>query len=92
MEKIYKSTVDCGRMGTVNDLFPKTPEETNRGFGKDAMFGEIVGKYSPVYWNPEESDPPTISKNPESIKEYDDSTDGTIDPLDYYDEDEDYDE
>ncbi|MCY9737488.1 hypothetical protein M5X17_27685 [Paenibacillus alvei] len=40
---------DCGRLGSLNCLFVATEEEVNNIIGKEANFGEVLGKHSEIF-------------------------------------------
>lgn len=89
MKKLYKFEWDVGRAGAVVGVFAASPEDVEEVIGKTVYFGEILGKHSQVHGVLEEIDLTVISENPEFIKEWENSTGGTVgyNPLDYYEKD-----
>lgn len=48
MKNLYSFYVDCGRMGELEGLFVASPKEVEEVVGKEAYFGEVLGKHSEV--------------------------------------------
>jgi len=55
-EKVYKWHWDCGRQGDLEGLFVATEEDVAAAVGKEAYFGEVLGKHSEVYGTLEEKE------------------------------------
>lgn len=45
---LYSFFFDCGRMGGLEGLFIASPEEVQNAVGRDAHFGEVLGKHSDI--------------------------------------------
>ena len=71
---------DCGRQGEVEGLFKATKEEIENAIGKEIYFGEILGKYSEVCGEFEESDVELVSDNPIEVMN---ATESGYNPLEY---------
>ena len=48
MEKLYKFSVNCGRMGTLSGVFVAEEEKVQTIMGEKAYFGEVLGKHSDI--------------------------------------------
>jgi hypothetical protein len=48
MKNLYNFYWDCGRMGSLDGLFVATPEEVAASIGREAYFGEVLGKHSEI--------------------------------------------
>lgn len=46
--KLYRFTLDCGRMGSLEGTFVATDREVKAAIGKRAYFGEVLGKHSEI--------------------------------------------
>jgi hypothetical protein len=55
-EALYRYTMDCGRMGSVQGLFIATDAEVKAALGKDVYFGEVLGKHSDISGTLEEKE------------------------------------
>lgn len=53
---LWKFCWEYGRRGNVEGLFIATEDEVRNSLGKEAYFGEILGKHSEVYGILEECD------------------------------------
>lgn len=49
MKKVYKFFVSYGRMGSLEGVFVATDADVKQSLGKEAYFGEVLGKHSDVY-------------------------------------------
>jgi len=67
-KSLWKFYWDCGRSGEVEGLFTATEDEVKEIIGKNAYFGEILGKHSDVYGTIEENEVAKIDINPEIVK------------------------
>lgn len=47
--KVYRFHADCGRMGDLHGIFVATDDQIQQVLGKEAYFGEVLGKHSDVY-------------------------------------------
>ena len=47
---------DCGRMGDLEGLFITTEDELKSWYGREACFGEVLGKHSEIDGTIDESD------------------------------------
>ena len=56
MKKLYKFYWDCGRQGDLTGVFIATDDEIKNALGKQAWFGEILGKHSEIYGDLDEKD------------------------------------
>jgi len=66
-EKVYKWEWDCGRMGDLEGLFVATEEAVAAAIGKNAYFGEVLGKHSEVEGDLEENEFTLLSEDPAVI-------------------------
>lgn len=48
MKVLVKFSCDCGRMGTLDGLFVTTRNELAAAYGKEAIFGDVLGKHSEI--------------------------------------------
>jgi len=64
---LYKFNWDCGRQGEVEGLFVATESEVEYAIGKEAYFGEILGKHSEVYGTIEEGEITKIDIDSNSV-------------------------
>lgn len=65
---LWKFYWDCGRMGDLETLFVATEEEIKDLIGKEANFGEVLGKHSEVYGTIEEKDITKIDLDSETVE------------------------
>ena len=51
MKGLYKTHIDCGRMGTLHGLFVAEVEAVNKLIEskREIVFGEVLGRYSNIY-------------------------------------------
>lgn len=88
MNKLWKFSWDCGRMGQLDGLFVATQEEVDKVIGKEIYFGEVLGKHSDIMGNLEIEDLTEIKIDEEAINEIvaavGDKTISGYNPLDYY--------
>lgn len=95
---LYRFYVDCGRMGSLEGLFIATQGEVNRAIGKEAYFGEVLGKHSDVQGVIEAHEIELVSNDQEkvewllSILGYNVSGFNPLDYISQEDEEEDEDE
>ncbi|MDR7001605.1 hypothetical protein [Neobacillus niacini] len=83
---LYSFECDCGRMGALYGLFIATESEVTDAVGKNAYFGEVLGKHSEVYGTIEESYITKIEVSPLTLKELEDKFGDTLsgyNPLEY---------
>lgn len=66
---LFKFGWDYGRQGEVEGLFVATEREVEYAIGKEAYFGEILGKHSEVYGDIEEGDITKIDIDPAAVEE-----------------------
>ena len=66
-EKVYKWEWDCGRMGDLEGLFVATEAVVAAAIGKNAYFGEVLGKHSEVQGLLEENEFTLLSEDPAVI-------------------------
>lgn len=95
MKNLYSFYWDCGRMGDLQGLFVATPEQVENAIGRQAYFGEVLGKHSEISGTVNEKDITLVSDDQEKVKWLLEVTGGfeTISgfsPLQYLEED--YDE
>jgi hypothetical protein len=69
MKYLYQFYWDCGRMGELDGLFVATEKEVANAIGKEAYFGEVLGKHSEVYGTIEEREIEKLDVSPEAVKE-----------------------
>lgn len=83
---------DCGRMGELDGMFVTTEAQLMRSIGKQAYFGEVLGKHSDICIRIKEDDYEIKSDDQEFIAKFVDimgSTDiSGFNPLDYINVDE----
>lgn len=79
-ECLWKFYWDCGRQGDVEGLFKATKEEVQNAIGKEACFGEILGKHSDIYGTIEEGEIQLVSDNPIEVMN---ATESGYNPLNY---------
>ena len=46
--KVYKFHADLGRMGDLHGVFVATSDQIQKALGRDAYFGEVLGKHSDI--------------------------------------------
>jgi hypothetical protein len=46
--RVYRFYVDCGRMGALKGTFVATEDQVQQAIGKEARFGEVLGKHSDI--------------------------------------------
>lgn len=82
---------DCGRMGSIEGLFTSTERELKSLYGKEAQFGEVLGKHSDVYGALRDKDFKVISEDSDFISKLEAILGTSVsgfDPRDYVQEDE----
>lgn len=87
---------DCGRMGELDGMFVTTEAKLMKSIGKNAYFGEVLGKHSDVCIRLKDDDYEIKSDDQEFIAKLVDVMGATdlsgFNPLDYIDHDEDEEE
>lgn len=76
---------DWGRHGSIEGIFKATPEEVESIVGKEAYFGEVLGKHSEVYGTIEERDFEILERDPLKVVM---SSECGFNPFDYIREEE----
>lgn len=71
MRKIYKFSIDFGRMGWLDSIFSAEEEDINQTIGKEIDFGEALGKHSEVVFTLRKNHLEEITSNQEFIKTFD---------------------
>lgn len=80
---------DCGRCGELTGLFVTTKEKLESLHGKEAYFGEVLGKHSEISGTLSEDDFTIRTDNQEFIELFDELVgDQGFNPLDYVQEDD----
>src|ERR1035437_802998 len=95
MRKLYSYGLDCGRMGYIEGLFIADEADVEAAYGKRAEFGEALGKNSDVSDDLDESSFTIKSEDPEFVAKLEELLGSSIsgyNPLDYLNEDEEYEE
>lgn len=90
-KKLYKFYWDCGRQGDLEGLFIAEEQKVADAIGKEAQFGEVLGKHSDVYGELESDDVEVIELPSEIVDLLADKLGHSIsgyNPLDYIDEEE----
>lgn len=88
---LYRFYVDCGRMGSLDGLFIATQSEVNRAIGKQAYFGEVLGKHSDIHGIIEAHEIELVSDDQEKVQwllQLLGFTVSGFNPLEYINEDE----
>lgn len=86
MKGLYRFYWDCGRQGDVEGLFIATREEVLGSVGREAYFGEILGKHSEVFGELSLGDFELVSEDQEKIEWIEELLGTSIsgyNPLDY---------
>jgi len=68
MRNLYSFFWDCGRMGSLDGLFVASPEEIAAAIGREAYFGEVLGKHSEISGTISESDITLVSDDQEKVE------------------------
>jgi len=98
MRNLYSFFWDCGRMGSLDGLFVASPEEVEAAIGREAYFGEVLGKHSEITGTLSESDITLVSDDQDKVEWLVEVTGGNttisgFNPLEYIEEDyDDYDD
>jgi hypothetical protein len=80
---------DCGRSGELTGLFVTTKEKLESLYGKEAYFGEALGKHSEISGTLSEDDFTIRTDNQEFIKLFDELVgDQGFNPFNYVQEEE----
>lgn len=83
---------DCGRCGELTGLFVTTKEKLESLYGKEAYFGEVLGKHSEISGTLSEDDFTIRTDNQEFIELFDELVgDQGFNPL-HYVQDSDFEE
>jgi len=48
--KLWSFNLDCGRMGELESLFVANESDIESAIGKTVYFGEVLGKYSEIFF------------------------------------------
>jgi hypothetical protein len=86
---------DCGRMGDLDGLFVCTERELEKLYGKEAHFGEVLGKHSDIYGELHKGDFKIISEDSDFISKLEDLLGSSVsgfDPRNYVSHEEDEEE
>lgn len=65
---LYKFYWDCGRMGDLETLFVATEDEVKDLIGRNAYFGEVLGKHSEIEGEIEEKDITRLDLDSETVE------------------------
>lgn len=87
---LYRFTLDCGRMGSLDGLFTATDAEVKDIIGKHVYFGEVLGKHSEIAADMEAENFERLTDNPDFVKTFEQfkCASGT-NPFGYLDEESD---
>jgi hypothetical protein len=86
---IYKFDWSCGRMGDLEGVFLADSAAIENAIGKQAYFGEVLGKHSEIYGPIRETDVRLISDSPSDVAVFSRlKLDSGFNPLDYIDDEE----
>jgi len=94
MNKLYKYSLDCGRMGSIDGIFIADDAAIVEAIGKTADFGECLGKHSDIQAELVADDFTVASDDPEFIAKCEEILGVSIsgfNPLDYLNRDDDED-
>lgn len=61
---VWKWHWDCGRAGDLDGVFVATRKKVQAAIGKEAYFGEVLGKHSEVYGDLKEKEFKNLSSDP----------------------------
>lgn len=96
MKVIAKYQESFGRMGGLSGIFVCDKEELEAAYGKEAYFGEVLGKHSEIYTTVDPESISVLSDDQQFIEQFcrivGDGTVSGFNPLDYLREDKDEDE
>lgn len=53
--RVWKFYADCGRMGSLEGIFLSSARAVEASWGKEAYFGEVLGKHSEIYFTLKET-------------------------------------
>lgn len=67
MKNLYSFYWDCGRMGDLQGMFVASPEQIAAIIGRQAYFGEVLGKHSEIYGRVNEQDITLVSDDQEKV-------------------------
>jgi hypothetical protein len=67
---LVKFCWDCRRQGRVEGIFVTTQEELDSNYGKEVIFGEILGKHSDIQGVFEACDITVLSEDQEFIAKF----------------------
>ena len=65
---LWKFHWDCGRSGDLHSLFVATEQEVKDLVGRDANFGEVLGKHSEVYGTIQEGEITKVDLDTETVE------------------------
>ena len=68
MQKIFKYSLNYGRMGTLEGMFFSTEEEIGKILGKEIYFGDVLGKHSNINVEFERSDFEVVEVTDDFVK------------------------
>ena len=91
MQNLYSFYCDCGRSGSLDGLFIATPEQVAQSIGKEAYFGEVLGKHSEVYGTIDEGEIRLVSDDQDKVQWLKSLTGANVsgfNPLDYISSDQ----
>jgi len=86
---------DCRRMVELDGIFITTKEALEKSYGKEAYFGEVLGKFSEISGTLEEDDFESVETTQKFIEELQELLGSNIsgfNPLDYIQEEYERDE
>jgi hypothetical protein len=87
MKKLFAYEKHCGRMGVIEGLFIAEHTDVDNAIGKEAYFGEILGKHSDVTVTVDAADLAVKSKDQKFIQQLEEVVGSThvsgYNPLDY---------
>lgn len=89
MKGLYKFFWDCGRQGSLMSVFVAEDTEVAGIIGKQAYFGEVLGKHLEVYGGIEEKDIELLTQDSlavEIVEKYNLET--GYNPFDYLEEEQ----
>ena len=93
MKKIYKFERNCGRMGDMAGVFVAEASEIEALIGKNIYYGEVLGKHSEIDDDLAEDHLTVLSDDLDFVTKFievmGEGTISGINPLDYYDPEED---
>jgi hypothetical protein len=70
MQGVYRFKFDAGRNGTLHGLFVAEDDDVKAIIGRDAYFGEVLGKHSEVQGPIEEGDIKLITQDQDFVAKF----------------------